>query len=227
VLPKFLRIFSRRRGRNADRQGAADFLFLGDILMTAEAIVSPFTRTPALPEDLPKSPASVGNTAAMLRWAAAFAATADLPELLPVGTERSWIALQNSAGWDAWLIAWPAGSDTGWHDHQGAAGVFYVARGVLTEFSLASGRSAATASSDGEPARTAAHIANWSDVRTRRVEAGRGRGLATNHVHHVVNEYDRPAYSVHAYAPRLYGMTRYTWRDDILVLAGVEADTAP
>jgi hypothetical protein len=184
---------------------------------------STFTRTAVLPEPLP---ASTGTTSAMLRWAAAFAATANLAELLPVGTQRSWIPLSNSAGWDAWLIAWPAGSDTGWHDHQGAAGVFYVARGVLTEFSLAGGRSAAV-SGAGEPVALAAPIANWTDVRTRRVDAGRGRGLGTNHVHHVVNEYDRPAYSVHAYSPRLYGMTRYTWRDDTLVLAGLEADTAP
>jgi Cysteine dioxygenase type I len=189
--------------------------------MTTEAIL---TRTSSRPEP---APASISTTSAMLRWAAAFAAAADLPGLLPVGTERTWVPLSNPAGWDAWLIAWPAGSDTGWHDHQGAAGVFYVARGVLTEFSLAGGRSAATASPDGQPARTAAPIATWSDVRTRRVEAGRGRGLATNHVHHVVNEYDLPAYSVHAYSPRLYGMTRYAWRDDVLVLAGLEADTAP
>jgi cysteine dioxygenase type I len=187
--------------------------------MTTEAIL---TRTSSRPE-----PASIDTTSAMLRWAAAFAAAADLPGLLPVGTERSWVPLSNPAGWDAWLIAWPAGSDTGWHDHQGAAGVFYVARGVLTEFSLAGGRSAATAGLDGQPVRTAAPIATWSDVRTRRVEAGRGRGLATNHVHHVVNEYDLPAYSVHAYSPRLYGMTRYAWRDDVLVLAGLEADNAP
>jgi hypothetical protein len=181
--------------------------------------LSSYTRTAALPETVP---GSLGTTSAMLRWAAAFAATADLPNLLPVANERSWIPLSNPAGWDAWLIAWPAGSDTGWHDHQGAAGVFYVARGVLTEFSLAGGRSAA--SSAGE---RAVAIASWTDVRTRRVEAGRGRGLDTFHVHHVVNEYDQPAYSVHAYSPRLYGMTRYTWRDDTLVLAGVEADNAP
>ncbi|HTC70887.1 MAG TPA: hypothetical protein VK662_15055 [Acidothermaceae bacterium] len=189
--------------------------------MTTEATL---TRTTSLTEP---ALASISTTSAMLRWAAAFATSADLPALLPVGTERSWVPLPNPAGWDAWLIAWPAGSDTGWHDHQGAAGVFYVARGVLTEFSLAGGRSAATAGHDGAPARTAAHIATWFDVRTRRVEAGRGRGLATNHVHHVVNEYDQPAYSVHAYSPRLYGMTRYTWSDDVLVLAGREADTAP
>jgi hypothetical protein len=184
--------------------------------------VSTITRTPAAPK---LAPASLATTAAMLRWAADFAKTTDLAALLPVSTERTWIPLANPAGWDAWLIAWPAGSDTGWHDHQGAAGVFYVARGVLTEFSLAGGRSAAASTSSGEP--VSAPIASWTDVRTRRVEAGRGRGLATNHVHHVVNEYDQPAYSVHAYSPRLYGMTRYTWRDDVLVLAGVEADTAP
>jgi hypothetical protein len=191
-----------------------------EFLMTTLAT---FSTNSALPES---SPESSGTPAAMLRWAATFAAAADLRELLPVGTERSWIPLANPAGWDAWLIAWPAGADTGWHDHQGAAGVFYVARGVLTEFSLAGGRSAAV-SGAGEPVAVAAPIANWTDVRTRRVEAGRGRGLGTNHVHHVVNEYDRPAYSVHAYSPRLYGMTRYTWRDDTLVLAGLEADSAP
>jgi hypothetical protein len=129
--------------------------------------VSTFTRTPGLP-------ASTGTTSAMLLWAAAFAETADLPGLLPVSTERSWIPLSNPAGWDVWLIAWPAGSDTGWHDHQGAAGVFHVVRGVLTEFSLAGGRSAAAASSAGVPAAVAAPIANWTDVRTRRVAAGTG-----------------------------------------------------
>jgi cysteine dioxygenase type I len=185
---------------------------------------STFIRTPARPE---AQLASLGATSAMLRWAANFAATADLPRLLPVADDRSWIPLANPAGWDAWLIAWPGGSDTGWHDHQGAAGVFYVAHGVLTEFSLAGGRSAAAAGNSGEPAAVAAPIASWTDVRTRRVEAGRGRALGTNHVHHVVNEYDQPAYSVHAYSPRLYGMTRYTWRDDVLVLAGLEADSAP
>ncbi len=187
--------------------------------------LSTLTPTPVLPDTLA---VSTGTTRAMLRWAASFAATANLSELLPVSTtERTWIPVANPAGWDAWLIAWPAGSDTGWHDHQGAAGVFYVARGVLTEFSLAGGRSAAAVSGTGQPVGAAAPIANWSDVRTRRVEAGRGRGLGTNHVHHVVNEYDQPAYSVHAYSPRLYGMTRYTWRDDTLILDGREADSAP
>ena len=179
---------------------------------------STFKRALESPERLPMAS---GTVSVMLRWAATFAAATNLSQLLPLTTERTWITLPNPARWDAWLIAWPAGSNTGWHDHQGAAGVFYVVRGMLTEFSLAGGRSAAAASDGATP------IASWTDVRTRRVEAGRGRGLGTNHVHHVVNEYEQPAYSVHVYSPRLYGMTRYTWRDDVLVLAGREADSEP
>jgi hypothetical protein len=115
---------------------------------------------------------------------------------------------------DAWLIGWPAGSNTGWHDHQGSAGVMYVARGTLTELSLPGGITS-------------------TDVRTRRIDATRGRTLGANpatqarafgrnHIHHVVNEYDEPAYSIHVYAPRLRGMTRYAWDDEQLVKTGSE-----
>jgi hypothetical protein len=139
---------------------------------------------------------------AMLRWAAAVSARTDLADLVPVH-ERSWIPLPTAHNWDAWLIGWPSGSDTGWHDHQGSAGVMYVARGTLTEFSLPGG-------------------ATSSDVRTRRIDATRGRNFGANHIHHVVNEYDEPAYSIHVYAPRLRGMTRYAWQHDLLVTTGSE-----
>jgi hypothetical protein len=152
---------------------------------------------------------------AMLRWAADVAASTDVAAVLPVVAQRSWIKLSTSAGWDAWLIAWPSGAHTGWHDHQGAAGVFYVARGALTEFSLA-GRTSGGVSAG-------AVVASWQDVRTRRVVAGKGRALGSGHVHHVVNEHDEPAYSVHVYSPRLRAMTRYSWRDDALISTGVEA----
>jgi|SRR5450432_68487 Cysteine dioxygenase type I len=142
------------------------------------------------------------DNGAMLRWAAALVSRSDLTELVPV-VERSWIRLPTAHGWDAWLIGWPGGSDTGWHDHQGSAGVIYVARGTLTEFSLAGGVTA-------------------GDVRTRRIDATRGRAFGANHVHHVVNEYDEPAYSVHVYAPRLRGMTRYGWKGEVLVSTGAD-----
>jgi|SRR5450755_3377307 len=139
---------------------------------------------------------------AMLRWAAAVSTRTDLAELVPIH-ERSWIALPTAHDWDAWLIGWPAGSQTGWHDHQGSAGVLYVARGTLTEFSLPGGITS-------------------TDVRTRWIDATRGRAFGPNHIHHVVNEYDEPAYSIHIYAPRLRGMTRYAWQGDVLVSTGSE-----
>jgi hypothetical protein len=54
------------------------------------------------------------------------------------------------------------------------------------------------------------------------VQPGSGRVFGANHVHHVVNEYDELAYSVHVYSPRLRGMTRYAWQDDALVTIGSE-----
>jgi hypothetical protein len=149
----------------------------------------------------------------LLQWAAETASTPGLlHRLTPQSHERSWVALETPTDWDAWLVAWPGGSDTGWHDHQGAAGVFFVVQGRLTEFSLAGGPSL---SSD-------ASVGGWSDVRTRRVDAGRGRAFGSNHVHHVVNEYEGTAYSVHVYSPKLRGMTRYAWQDDALLFAGTE-----
>jgi hypothetical protein len=149
----------------------------------------------------------------LLRWAAEAAATPGLLDRLTVTShERSWIALHTPTDWDAWLVAWPGGSDTGWHDHQGAAGVLFVVQGRLTEFSLAGGPS--LFSDDA--------VGGWSDVRTRRVDTGRGRAFGTNHVHHVVNEYEEIAYSVHVYSPKLRGMTRYAWQDDALLVTGTE-----
>ena len=110
----------------------------------------------------------------------------------------------------AWLIAWPEGTGTGWHDHQGSAGVFRVVSGVLTEFSFAGAASSA-------PLAASVH-----DVRTRRFDAGQARAFGPNHLHHMVNEYPRTAYSVHVYAPGLRGMTRYEWDDDTLVVTGVD-----
>jgi hypothetical protein len=156
---------------------------------------------------------------ALLRWAATVASSPVIDELAPVllasTPARSWVPLPAPGGWDAWLIGWPGGSDTGWHDHQGAAGVFYVARGVLTEFSVAD-RAPSGLYAVGTP------VAAWSEVRTRRVDTGRGRAFGANHIHHVVNEFDQPAYSIHVYAPRLRAMTRYEWQDDALVLTGTD-----
>ena len=47
--------------------------------------------------------------------------------------ERSWRLLADSPQLQVWLIRWPVGTSTGWHDHGGARGGFTVVRGTLTE----------------------------------------------------------------------------------------------
>jgi hypothetical protein len=159
------------------------------------------------------------NFGALVRLAADVAHHRGLAELLPATPgRRTWTALETPLGWDAWLIAWPEGTDTGWHDHQGSAGVFTVAEGTLTEFSMG-----ATGDSANTPAIAGDVVGNWRDVRTRYISAGESRTFGPKHIHHVVNETGRIAYSVHVYAPVLRGMTRYKWRDDDLLLTDIEA----
>ena len=50
---------------------------------------------------------------------------------------RTWIRLDGPGGSEAWLIGWPPGTGTGWHDHGGSHGAFATAAGVLREDSLA------------------------------------------------------------------------------------------
>jgi hypothetical protein len=155
----------------------------------------------------------------LARLASEIASRPGLPELLPATPGvRTWTSLETPNGWDAWLIAWPEGTDTGWHDHQGSAGVFAVARGSLTEFSVSNDR-LAIASSVPLPGDIAARSI---DLRTRRIDAGVSRSFGPKHIHHVVNEHPVTAYSVHVYAPALRGMSRYQWQDDVLVLTALE-----
>lgn len=44
--------------------------------------------------------------------------------------ERSWRLLADSPQLQVWLIRWPVGTGTGWHDHGGARGGFTVVRGT-------------------------------------------------------------------------------------------------
>ena len=70
------------------------------------------------------------------------AADAARVRALPLDPEgRTWTRLDGPGGAEAWLIGWPPGAETGWHDHGGSYGVFVTAAGELTEHSL--GRAAA------------------------------------------------------------------------------------
>ncbi|MDQ1702600.1 MAG: hypothetical protein QOF57_1852 [Frankiaceae bacterium] len=141
-----------------------------------------------------------------LRLAQQLARTPDLVSLLPLpGSERRWLKLATDAGWDAWLIGWPPGARTGWHDHQGSAGAFVLIDGTLSEWSVPLS-DAVSRSGD-----TGAVNADERDVRHRSFTRGDGRQFADHHIHEMGNETNSVAYSVHAYAPELSAMAAYSW----------------
>lgn len=73
----------------------------------------------------------------LLRLTQLFASDLDLPDSIGPDPdrpgERSWRVLADSPQLQVWLIRWPVGTSTGWHDHGGARGGFTVVSGTLTE----------------------------------------------------------------------------------------------
>ena len=64
----------------------------------------------------------------------------DLPRLLdPAPNERAWQRLSSTEDVELWLIAWPPGASTDWHDHGVAAGAFTVLCGQLVEHTFRGG----------------------------------------------------------------------------------------
>jgi mannose-6-phosphate isomerase-like protein (cupin superfamily) len=105
------------------------------------------------------------------------------PATLHFDTADRWYTrLTNAGGYEAWLLTWLPGQQTGWHDHGGSAGAFVVVSGQLRE-DTASG--------------------------FREMTAGVGRQFDARHVHRVVNDGTTPAVSIHVYSPALTSMTRY------------------
>ncbi|MGW1902345.1 cysteine dioxygenase [Streptomyces hirsutus] len=194
------------------------------------------SASPVLPPALPASPAvsasgaAPGPTAApgtaslaatgpsqadLLDFVRRVAADAELVASLPLDPEgRTWVRLDGPAGSEAWLIGWPPGTGTGWHDHGESLGAFMTASGELKENSLS-----VRLPTDG-----------WKTLelndgvdRERRLAAGQGRAFGRHHVHEVLNESpERHAVSVHAYHPPLPLMRRYSRTGPTLRLEQVE-----
>ncbi|MFC4329013.1 cysteine dioxygenase [Streptomyces andamanensis] len=169
------------------------------------------------------SPAPVPSTAStappteaeLLDFVRRTAADTELIASLPLDPEgRTWIRLDGPGGSEAWLIGWPPGTGTGWHDHADSVGAFVTAAGELAESSLA-----ARLPTDG-----------WQTLeltegvdRERRLPAGRGRAFGRHHVHEVRNESTAVhAVSVHAYHPPLPRIRRYSRAGQTLRLEQVE-----
>ncbi|MFF3754485.1 cysteine dioxygenase [Streptomyces sp. NPDC002018] len=161
------------------------------------------------------APASGPTPAELLDFVRTTASDTDLISSLPLDPEgRTWIRLDGPAGSEAWLIGWPPGTGTGWHDHGGSHGAFATATGTLKEDSLA-----ARLPTEGWKTLELAEDVD----RERRLTAGEGRAFGRHHVHEVRNESgDEHAISVHAYFPPLPLMRRYSRTGAVLRLEHVE-----
>ncbi|MET9324345.1 cysteine dioxygenase [Streptomyces sp. NPDC003038] len=155
------------------------------------------------------------KAAELLDFALRTAADPDVVGSLPLDPQgRTWIRLDGPAGGEAWLIGWPPGTGTGWHDHAESRGAFATARGRLTEHSL----SVRLPSEGWQSLRLAPAV-----DRRRSLRAGTGRAFGRHHVHEVVNESPvAHAISVHAYYPPLPLIRRYSRSGPVLTLEHVE-----
>jgi predicted metal-dependent enzyme (double-stranded beta helix superfamily) len=95
-----------------------------------------------------------------------------------------------------WLISWMPGTDTGFHDHDGAAGAVCVVAGAVCEERLRLG---------GTPLR-GVH--------------GEGEvfGFGPHDIHRVRHSAGEPAVTIHAYSPELRRMGRYVEGPDGVLL---------
>ncbi|WP_307853610.1 cysteine dioxygenase [Streptomyces tagetis] len=159
--------------------------------------------------------ASAPTEAQLLDFARRAAADAPLIASLPLSPDaRTWLRLDGPGGSEAWLIGWPPGTGTGWHDHADSRGAFVTAAGELREHALA-----ARLPTDGW--RTL-ELTDGVD-RERLLPAGTGRAFGRHHVHEVLNDSpDRHAVSVHAYYPPLPRIRRYSRSGQTLRLEQVE-----
>lgn len=161
------------------------------------------------------APSGAPTAADLLDFARRAAADTALVASLPLDPQgRTWIRLEGPGGGEAWLIGWPPGSGTGWHDHGGSHGAFAAAAGQLTEQSLA-----AQLPTEGWKL---LELADGVD-RRRELADGQGRAFGPHHVHQVFNASAQlHAVSVHAYYPPLPMMRRYSRSGQVLRLEEVE-----
>jgi hypothetical protein len=186
--------------------------------MSAVPAVPSSAETPptaAVTSPAPAATAPAPTAAELLDFARSVAADHDLVADLPLDDEgRTWRRLEGPGGAEAWLIGWPPGAETGWHDHGGSYGVFVTAAGELTEESLAVPL----------PTEGWRSLELAEDLDRRRVlPEGRGRAFGRSHVHQVVNASPTThAVSVHAYYPPLPLIRRYSRKGSTLRLEFVE-----
>ncbi|MGC5364756.1 cysteine dioxygenase [Streptomyces sp. DT24] len=170
----------------------------------------------AAPAARSSEPVPAPTAGELLDFVRRVAADADLVASLPLDPEgRTWVRLDGPGGSEAWLIGWPPGTGTGWHDHAESFGAFLTATGTLKEHSLA-----VRLPADGWKT---LELAEGVD-RSRDLTSGQGRAFGRHHVHEVLNESTAEhAISVHAYYPPLPQIRRFSRTGAVLRLEQVES----
>lgn len=109
----------------------------------------------------------------------------------PDGTERQRHQLTKTPHLEVWVVNWPPGASTGWHDHGAAAGAMVVVEGDLIERQWKGGSE------------------QW-----RELGAEDETTITPQTAHEVTNVGDGFAVTVHAYSPGLTEMTPYAWENN-------------
>ncbi|MGW3582369.1 cysteine dioxygenase [Streptomyces rubiginosohelvolus] len=183
---------------------------------TAGSVPSPSTSSSASSASPASSSAAAPTIAELLEFVRRTARDEALVASLPLDPEgRTWIRLDGPGGSEAWLIGWPPGTGTGWHDHADSIGAFTTAAGALKEHSLA-----VRLPTDGWKT---LELTDGVD-RSRELATGQGRAFGQNHVHEVLNESENVhAVSVHAYYPPLPRIRRFSRTGAVLRLEQTES----
>lgn len=106
---------------------------------------------------------------------------------------RHAVRIAAATDYELWLLTWLPGQSTGLHDHGEAAGAFTVLAGEVVESTLVPSRATGTPS-----------------LVQRSLGVGRVRSFGPDHVHDVAHAGRGPAITLHAYAPVLTTMRRFT-----------------
>ncbi|NEC24077.1 cysteine dioxygenase [Streptomyces parvus] len=188
---------------------------------TAGSVPSPSSASSIVSSSASAASAASSGGAAptiaeLLEFVRRTARNEELIASLPLDPEgRTWIRLDGPGGSEAWLIGWPPGTGTGWHDHADSIGAFTTAAGALKEHSLA-----VRLPTDGWKT---LELTDGVD-RSRELATGQGRAFGQNHVHEVLNESeDVHAVSVHAYYPPLPRIRRFSRTGAVLRLEQTES----
>ena len=122
-------------------------------------------------------------SAEVLRAIAEGIAAGDPGAFVPDGTARRWGLAAANESYEAWVIAWPAGTGLAMHDHSGSRAAVHLVSGRLRE-----------------------RFRDGGSTHVRWLNAGESQVLSADHVHEVINLGDVEAISVHVYSPAIADM---------------------